>query len=60
MTGAPPFEAGAVQVIVEDEFVLDEATTFVGAPGAVAGVADAEAIDAADIPDTFVAVTLKV
>ena len=37
-------------MIVEDELALDEATTFVGAPGAVAGVAAADAFDAGDLP----------
>ena len=60
MIGAPPFQLGAVQMIVEDELALDEATTFVGAPGAVAGVAAADAFDAGEVPDTFVAVTLNV
>jgi hypothetical protein len=36
------------------------ATTLVGAPGTVAGIAAAEAADAEDVPEGFVAVTLKV
>jgi hypothetical protein len=58
--GAPPFEAGAAHVITDSAFAFEDAITLVATPGAVAGVADAEAIDAADVPETFVAVTLNV
>ena len=60
MIGAPPFEVGAVQEIDEEAFAFEVAATLIGAPGTVAGTAAAEAIDAAEVPETFVAVTLKV
>jgi len=37
-----------------------DAVTLVGAPGAVAGVAAAEAVEAELVPAAFVAVTVKV
>jgi len=51
---------GAVQDTTELAFTFDVADTAVGAPGAVAGTAAAEAIDAAEVPEAFVAVTLNV
>ena len=57
---APPFEAGAVQEIVEAEFAFDVARTVVGAPGTVDGTAAAEAADATESPLGFVAVTVNV
>ena len=58
--GAPPLETGAAHVITDSAFAFDDAITLVATPGAVAGVADAEAIDAVEVPEIFVAVTLKV
>ena len=61
MIAAPPFETGAVQeikAVVDDEVAA--ATTEVGAPGVVAGIAAAEAADAALVPAPLVAVTVKV
>jgi len=58
--GAPPLEPGAVHEITDSAFAFDDAITFVGAPGAVAGVAAADAIDADEVPEMFVAVTLNV
>jgi hypothetical protein len=56
---APPFEAGAVQETTAD-WSAAAAVGVVGAPGTVAGVADAEAADAEPVPTTLVAVTVKV
>jgi len=39
---------------------LEVADTAVGAPGAVAGIAATDAVEAADVPDAFVAVTVNV
>jgi len=58
--GAPPFDAGAVQEITDWVFAFEVAITLVGAPGDVAGTAAAEAVEAAEVPDTFVADTLNV
>jgi len=58
--GAPPLETGAVHVITDCAFAFEVAVTFVGAPGVVAGVAAADAIDAVEVPEIFVAVTLNV
>jgi len=57
---APPFETGAVHDTTDDAFAALVALTAVGAPGTIDGTTDAELIDAALVPDTFVAVTLKV
>jgi hypothetical protein len=59
VTSAPPFDTGAVHETTDRAFSADVATTPVGAPGAVDGITDADATDAALMPDTFVAVTLK-
>ena len=56
---APPL-FGAVQVTTDWALANDVAVTPVGAPGTVAGVADAEAADAELVPTTLVAVTVKV
>ena len=58
---AAPLDAGAVQ-LTATEVVVDvgEAVTEVGAPGAAAGVAVAEAPEAAPVPDALVAVTVNV
>ena len=60
MIAEPPFEAGAVQDTTEEPLAFDEAVTEVGAPGAVAGMAAAEALEATLVPATLVAVTWKV
>ena len=57
---APPFEAGAVQEIVDAVFAYDVARTVVGAPGTVDATAAAEAADATEAPLGFVAVTVNV
>jgi acyl-coenzyme A thioesterase PaaI-like protein len=57
---APPVETGAVQDTTAWAFAAPVALTAVGAPGTVDGVAAAEAIEAAPVPETFVAVTVNV
>jgi len=56
----PPLSAGADQDTTELTFAFEVADTAVGAPGTVAGIAAAEAVEAAEVPETFVAVTLNV
>jgi hypothetical protein len=56
---APPFDA-AVQEITEVVFRFDDASTAVGAPGTVEGIATAEADDSVRVPLAFVAATVKV
>ena len=60
VTDAPPFSTGAVQDTTDETFAVDVAETAVGAPGTVAGTAAAEAVEAAEVPEAFVAVTLNV
>ena len=60
VTDAPPLSAGADQDTTELTFTLEVADTAVGAPGAVAGIAAADALEAVDVPDAFVAVTVNV
>jgi len=60
LIAAPPFETGAVHDTTDDAFAAPVATTPVGAPGTIDGTTDAELIDAALVPDTFVAVTANV
>jgi hypothetical protein len=55
---APPFD-GAVQETVACPLPA-AADTPVGAPGTVEGIAEAEAVEAEPVPDTFVAVTVNV
>ena len=55
----PPFEAGAVHETVT-ELVPATAVTFVGDPGAVAGVTADDAEDAGELPIEFVALTVNV
>jgi len=55
----PPLLAGAVQLNVAD-LVPRTALTPVGAPGTVLGVTAADAADAAPVPATLVALTVKV
>ena len=57
---APPLEAGAVQDTTDWVLALDVAVTAVGAPGMVAGVAAADAAEAALVPAGLVAVTVNV
>ena len=57
MIGDPPVLAGAVHVTASWALPL-VATTDVGAPGTVAGVAGAELADAGLIPTAFLATTL--
>ena len=57
---APPLETGAVQETTDWVLALDVAVTPVGAPGAVAGVAGADADEATLVPAELVAVTVKV
>ena len=56
----PPLEAGAVKGTLTEVALSLTAVPIVGAPGTVAGVTAAEAVDAGPIPTPFVAVTLKV
>ena len=60
MIAEPPLEAGAFQETTDWVLALDDAFTLVGAPGVVAGVAGAEAAEAALVPAELVAVTVKV
>ena len=53
-------EAGAVHDTTDWPFAFDVAVTDVGAPGAVAGTAAADATDATPVPAEFVAVTVNV
>jgi len=46
--------------MTELAFTFDVAETLVGAPGTVAGITAAEAVESADVPEAFVAVTLNV
>ena len=57
---APPFETGAAHDTTDDAFAAPVAPTEVGAPGTIDGTTDAELIDAALVPDAFVAVTVNV
>ena len=59
LTAAPLLLAGAVQVMVADALPL-VAVTPVGAGGAAAGVADAEAVEDAPVPDALMAATVNV
>jgi hypothetical protein len=53
-------DAGAVQDTADWALAFDVAATAVGAPGAVAGMAGAEAADAEPVPAALVAVTVNV
>ena len=55
----PPLDDGAVQVTVADAIPL-VAVTPLGAGGAVAGVAAAEAVDAVPVPEALMAATVNV
>jgi len=61
VSGAPPVLPGAVHdTVAEVSEVVATALTPVGAPGAVAGVAAADAVEAAPVPTPLVAVTVNV
>jgi hypothetical protein len=60
LMAAPPVEAGAVQDTTDWALALDVAATAVGAPGAVAGVAGTDGLEAALVPAELVAVTVNV
>ena len=53
-------DAGAVHDTTDCTFAFEVAVTDVGAPGAVAGTAVADATDATPVPAEFVAVTVNV
>jgi hypothetical protein len=58
--GLPPVLAGAVHETTERRLPKELAVTEVGAPGTVAGTAEAEDVDGSEVPEAFVAVTLNV
>jgi len=60
VTAAPPLLAGAVHDTTDDAFAAPVALTAVGAPGTVEGTTAADALEAAPVPEAFVAVTLNV
>ena len=57
---APPLLAGAVHDTTDWVLAFEVAVTPVGAPGVVAGVAAAEAVEGTLVPAELVAVTVKV
>jgi hypothetical protein len=57
---APPLEAGAVHVTTDWALAFEVPATAVGAPGAVAGMAAADAAEAGLVPAELVAVTVNV
>ena len=57
---APPVLSGAFQETEDDALAFEVAFTAVGALASVAGVAEFEAALAALLPETLVAVTVKV
>ena len=59
MIAVPPFEDGAVNVMVAWEFPR-VAVPIVGAPGTAAGVTEFDADDAVLVPELLVAVTVNV
>ena len=59
MIVAPPLDAGVVHATVTDVALATVAVPIVGAPGTVAGVTEADALDKPDVPAEFVAVVLK-
>ena len=60
MSAPPPLEAGAVQDTTDTALAFDVAVTAVGAPGTVAGVAEADEDEAGPVPTGLVAVTVNV
>ena len=59
-SGDPPVEVVAVHVTVVAPLAFEAADTFVGAPGTLATGVEAEALEAAPVPEALVAVTEKV
>ena len=53
-------EAGAVHETTDCAFTFEVAVTDVGAPGATAGTAAADATETAPVPAEFVALTVNV
>ncbi len=60
MIVAEPLDAGVVHATVTDVELAIVAVPIVGAPGTVAGVTEADAVDKPDVPAEFVAVVLNV
>jgi hypothetical protein len=60
VTAAPPLATGAAHATTEAVLRFELATTAVGAPGTVEGVADGEAADSTEVPLTFLDVTVNV
>jgi hypothetical protein len=60
LIAAPPVVVGAFHDTTETPFALEVAVTLVGAPGAAAGFAGADAVEAVPVPDALVAVTVNV
>jgi len=60
VTTEPPFEAGAPKLTVALRLPVAVATTEVGVLGAPTVVVELEALDAAEVPAEFVAVTVNV
>ena len=60
MRAAPPLPTGAVQETTERLLAFEVAVTAVGAPGTVAGVAEAGGLEATLVPAGLVAVTVNV
>jgi hypothetical protein len=55
----PPLDPGAVQLTSEEVLPTDPLTP-VGAPGTVRGVTDDDAVEAGEVPTTFVALAVNV
>jgi len=58
--GEPPLNNGRINVTFTEPARYGVTTRFVGASGAVAGTTFAEAVDAAEVPAAFKAVTVNV
>ena len=58
--GEPPLASGAMKVTVALRLPVAVATMVVGAPGAPTVVTEFEALEAAEVPAEFVAVTVNV
>ena len=57
---APPVVVGAFHDTTETPFAPEVAVMPDGAPGAAAGIAGADAVEAVPVPDALVAVTVNV
>jgi hypothetical protein len=57
---APPLEVDAVHDTTDWALAYEVADTLVGALGTVAGIAEADAVEAGPVPAPLVAVTVKV